>query len=122
MREKASDIYRSGNIEFPEIEDISIKIEEVNATSTEPTKRSVYHSIPGAYYNCSNPVCYGGGFRLGTLISEMITAKSSELSETKHCIGYEGTRKRRTRECLHFFNVKISIKYNEINKKHRPVF
>jgi len=133
-RLKASDVYNNTNYIFskkvsfneayPMIEDITVKVEEYNSFSLMPdNSRGLYphkrfYNItnpPGEFVNCSNTICYNGGFALGDILREMVSKKETVREDTAGCQGYEGSPKgrRRYRSCIHRFDYKIIIKYNE---------
>ncbi len=130
-RMKASDVFRekefiftrkvSFDEAFPEIEKIVIEVEErgdgVNLSGFCDSRR-IYKNpnLPGEYIDCSNPLCYSGGVRIGSIIHEMVRARSTErVGSTSFCQGYEGSPKgrRRYRKCTNSFKVKVSITYKE---------
>ena len=71
------------------------------------------YTNPGEYINCSNPVCYSGGIKLGLPIRDMVRARETEKEGSKLCQGSEGFPKGRRiyRKCANFFKYKITIKY-----------
>jgi hypothetical protein len=62
---------------------------------------------PENIINCTNPVCYSGGIKLGQPIRDMVRARETEKE------GSEGFPKGRRiyRKCTNFFKYKITIKY-----------
>lgn len=126
-RQKASDVFRETNFifsekgsfdeAFPEIEDLTVEVEKSGEGVKEWNHKSVYRmqNFPGEYINCNNPLCYNGGFAIGSILREMVRNKQLELETSKFCIGNEGSPKGRIiyRKCLNSFNVKVTIKYKE---------
>jgi len=131
-RKKASDVFRewrpvfgeksSFKEAFPEIDDLKIECKETgHLGSVFNNETSHYYSIenpPGEYIDCSNPLCYNGGFSIGRVLREMIRNKEMEKEGSEICKGYEGSPKgrRRYRNCLNFFKYKVKIKYKSKNK------
>jgi hypothetical protein len=124
-RKKASDVFRDSNFllskkvsfeeAFPEIKDISIEVTEKGKGVMPEFNTMIYSNNIGEFINCSNDVCYNGGFSIGEIIREMIASGQSELDTTKKCQGYEGSPKgrKRYRSCLNYFKIKVSIIYKE---------
>lgn len=124
-RLKASDVFRETDYfisqkttfekVFPEIEDIRVTVEELRDFFTEGRKRYYSKANASEYIDCSNPLCYNGGFSLGHLIRNMVMSHQTELETTEYCQGYEGSPKGRKRygPCEHRFKVKIEIKYKD---------
>jgi hypothetical protein len=124
-RQKASDVFRETNYfigekttfekAFPEIENIRVTVEEFEDFFSDGRKRFYSKENAGEYIDCSNPICYNGGFSLGSLIRNMVSTRQTELETTKFCQGYEGSPKGRKRygPCEHRFKVKIEIKYKD---------
>jgi len=121
---KAQDLFRpffgreaSFEEAFPEIEKLSIEVTESEAGFHNFHKTSYdKEHPPGEFINCSNPVCYGGGFRIGMILSEIVRKKQTELNDSACCGGYEGSAKgrKRYRSCVHYFQFSIKIKYKEV--------
>lgn len=67
------------------------------------------------YINCSNPKCYGGGFRLGNELRNMIYLKQNVSEGSVSCIGQEGTPKGRKiyGPCCNMFKFRIEIEFND---------
>lgn len=125
-RQKASDVFRETKFflgekttfekAFPEIEDIRVTVQEFKDAFTEGRKRNYSKADVSEYIDCSNRICYNGGFSLGQLIRNMVMSHKTELETTEYCQGYEGSPKGRKRygSCDHRFKVKIEIKYKDI--------
>lgn len=125
-RKKASDVFQKTNYAFaekttfekafPSIDDINIEVSEDGDGVSEWRSNRYYNKISaGEFINCSNSLCYNGGFRLGDIIRHMVRNKLTEYETTKSCQGYEGSPKGRKRygKCYNSFDVKIKIKYKE---------
>ena len=52
------------------------------------------YTNPGEYINCSNPVCYSGGIKLGQPIRDMVRARETEKEGSKLYQGSEGVSER----------------------------
>ena len=124
-RQKASDVFRESNFlfgrkvsfneAFPEIEDVTVDIEEVGYVAQYKGKRTYHKGSMDEYIDCSNPLCYNGGVSIGAILREIVRGKQTELTTSKMCQGYEVPPKgrRRIRDCVNVFAVKVSIKYKE---------
>lgn len=124
-RQKASDVFRETNYvfsekvgfdeAFPEIEDLTVEVIKSGHGIDDWNRKSTYRKqyFPGEYINCSNPLCYNGGFSIGSILREMVRNKQVELETSKICQGNEGSPKGRRiyRKCVNFFKIKVSIKY-----------
>ena len=118
-KKKASDIYHkteyvfkdklSFSEEFTSIEEISIEILTGLGDQRKIRKYSK-SNYPGEYYDCPNPLCYGG-FSLGDIIREMVSNGTTHIDDTRRCIGHEGVSTRVDRECIEGFRVIFEIKY-----------
>ncbi|AKI97035.1 hypothetical protein [Kosmotoga pacifica] len=130
-RQKASDVFRESKFlyskkvsfeeAFPEIEDLTVEVEETGHGVSELNRKRTYRKqyFPGEYIDCSNPLCYNGGFSIGSILREMVKKRQTELETLKLCQGHEGSPKGRRiyRKCMNFFKVKVSIKYKEANEE-----
>jgi hypothetical protein len=104
---------------FPQIEDMQIEVNEKGAgvdswlPEDDGPRRYTMSNLPGEYINCSNPLCYNGGFSVGDLIREMIREQKSTLKASRVCQGYEGSPKgrRKYRKCVNSFTVTIRVVY-----------
>lgn len=125
-RKKAMDVFRESNFlfsekvqfeeAFPMIEEINIEVKENGHGVYQWNENSHYSKsyIPGEYINCKNPLCYNGGFSIGSILREMIAMRQTNLETVKICQGHEGSPKGRKiyRKCLNSFHIKVFIKYN----------
>lgn len=126
-RQKAQDVFQDTNYAFveksslekafPSISDISVKVLE-SGEGVEEWNQERYFSREnaGEYINCSNSMCYNGGFRLGEILRYMVNNNLTEYETTRRCQGYEGSPKGRKRygNCYNQFDIKVAIKYKEI--------
>ena len=123
-RLKASDIFKqteylfskkvSFEEAFPEIEDLTVEVEERGKGVREWDRKRTYgKKYLGEYIDCSNSICYNGGFSIGSILREMVKKKKTTEEGSVSCQGYEGSPKGRIRyrSCINFFNYNISIKY-----------
>jgi len=129
-RQKASEIFSEGNLvyatkvpfekAFPEIENLDIVV-EFQGCGTEFFKdyKKISHysieTLPGEYIDCINPICYGGGFSIGSILREMVRTKATNKEEFEMCRGYEGSPKGRRKYgfCPNTFQIKVNIKYRD---------
>ena len=121
-RDKASDVFRNSNFvfaekvgfdkAFPEIESITVEVNESKA-GMGGTTRTYTKSSLGEYIDCSNSLCYNGGFSVGSIIREMVRKRETAAEGSEVCRGYEGSPKgrRKYRDCLRFFKWKAEIEY-----------
>jgi hypothetical protein len=126
-RKKAQDLFIESNSFFtektsfakayPQIEDIVIEVEESGKGVDSWNRKRTYTKpyLPGEYVNCSNTLCYGGGFSIGRPLYEMISESKTESEGTAICKGNMGSPKgkRIYRSCGNFFRFKITVKYKE---------
>jgi hypothetical protein len=66
--------------------------------------------------NCRNPLCFGGGLNLYSLILwAVVGAKRTEYETTERCEGYEGSPKGRRKDgpCFTYFKVKVAVVYKD---------
>ena len=131
-RQKASDVFKESNYlfsqkasfdkAFPEIQDLTVEVDELGRGITEYNRKSIYTKkyFPGEYINCSNPLCYNGGFSIGSILRNMVKNKQLELETSELCQGNEGSPKGRRiyGKCTNFFKIKISIKYQDQNSSN----
>lgn len=125
IRKKASDIFREStpffgqkvdfDKAFPQIKDLTVEVIEYGDGIYNSQSKSIYNrgNLPGEYVNCSNPLCYNGGFSLGGILREMVRNKQTILETSKSCKGYEGSPKGRRKygPCMNCFNIKAAIQY-----------
>lgn len=132
-RQKAQDVFQERNnpfIEksssfekaFPSIRSIKAKVEErgkgvdYNNQFSGKYKERIYgNNSVTEYINCSNPLCYNGGFSLGHLLRMAEDQKKRRVEEIISCQGYEGSPKGRKRysSCGNYFSILIDIEYHE---------
>ena len=116
---------------FPEIENIFIEVKEFESSMRKPERddeweramgsyssyprihRYSKNHLPGENINCSNALCFKGGFSIGSIVRNMISKKDTFKEGKEHCQGYEGSPKgkRKYRNCSHQFEYKVTIKY-----------
>jgi hypothetical protein len=126
---KASDVHRETNYvfskkvpfkeAFPQIKSVKVSVEEsghltLGRWSHEPNTRIYDEKHLGEYIDCSNPLCYNGGFSIGQILREMVVDKKTHLETVKACQGYEGSPKGKINRgrCVNFFKIAVDIDYN----------
>lgn len=133
-REKASDVFRNTEFlfskkvsfaeAFPAIEDIVVVVTRGGHYGVhEWNKEERYGMNVGEYIDCTNPMCYKGGFSIGNLIRMMEATKQTHLEKAYiGCQGYEGSPKgmRRYRSCTNHFSVMIDVKYKSEGADEAP--
>jgi hypothetical protein len=104
---------------YPEIEDITATVTEQGRDVYDDGVRVYSKGSFGEFINCSNGRCYNGGFRVGTIVADMVRERKTESQTTRNCQGYEGSPKGRKkyRDCDNLFEVEIKIKYREQAEK-----
>ena len=93
---------------FPEIANITLEVDQGGRKRTYGKA-----NFPGEFVNCSNPLCYNGGVRIGSIINDMTFDRDTEYEGSLSCQGHEGSPKGRRNygPCLNRFKVKIIIEY-----------
>lgn len=124
-RMKASDVFREAQFlfarkvpfkeAFPKIKKLEIRAEE-SGYGVYGEFNTRYYNIdnpPGEFIDCSNPVCYNGGFSIGEILREMVRHKKTHHEGMKLCQGYEGSPKgrRRYRSCINHWKVTVDLEY-----------
>ena len=124
-RMKASDVFRETDYvfskkvsfeeAFPEIADLKVVVEEDGHGVHEWNRTRHYGKGVGEYIDCSNSLCYNGGFSLGNILREMVRNRETHKETTEICQGYEGSPKgqRRYRSCLNHFKITVDIVFKE---------
>lgn len=104
---------------FPQIEYVVVAVEEsgrgVNPEDKTRSYRSKDLSVGEYIGSCSNPLCYGGGIRVGSYLRQMVSENKTEHEYTDLCKGKNASPKGRRSygPCNNHFRVKITIKYRE---------
>ena len=123
-RKKAQDIFNETNFvfsskttfekAFPQIKDISVVVTEMGTGVRGNYSRSYNKHYLSEYINCSNSLCYNGGFSIGSIIRDMVYKKEIDKEGSEMCQGNEGSPKGRRiyRKCVNIFKYKIHIDYN----------
>jgi hypothetical protein len=125
-RPKASDIFREkGSAFFPEapfhevfptIKDLTVEVRETgDGVGKGRVHTYTIDNLPGPYIDCSNPLCYRGGFSIQSILRDMVSKGETERETTVKCRGYEGSPKgrKRYRDCWNRFSIKVSLEYTE---------
>ncbi len=130
-RKKASDVFRETNFVFakkapfeevfPQIEDIKIEVVDTDSydkpdfddPSLSPINKSIYGKNVGEFIDCSNTLCYNGGFSICDVIRGMIDQKQTIKEGVATCRGYEGSPKGKKRygSCYQRFYYRVKIQY-----------
>ena len=121
-REKASEVFGKANFlfsekvsfaeAFPEVEQVAVEVNESDAGVGGVTRRFSASSL-GEYIDCSNPLCFNGGFSIGRIIWGMVEKRETSQQGSEICQGYEGSPKgrRKYRDCMRFFKWEVEIQY-----------
>jgi hypothetical protein len=137
-RKKASEVYSetapvfvekvSFEKAFPQIERVRVEYKEqgrgidrlLGDDRTRVREHPSEHDDFGEYINCSNPICYNGGFNIGEILREMVRGRETRREFTKGCQGYEGSPqgRKRYRHCITFFKGVVTITYTETQPEH----
>lgn len=124
-RQKASDVFRNTDYvfskkgtfaeAFPMIEDIRVVVKHGGHYGVNDWNREEHYGTNiGEYVDCTNSMCYNGGFSVGNFVRMMVASKQTHFEKDYiSCQGYEGSPKgkRRYRSCTNHFGVTIDIKY-----------
>ena len=121
-KKKAQDIFNETDFLFgkktsfekayPGVEKVTVTVNETGYGVHQWTNpRTFQNSTISEFINCSNPSCFGGGFRLGTFIYKMVSDKHTHLEEQEFCRGNEGTKTKKGRSCINRFKIAIDIQY-----------
>ncbi len=125
VRKKSSDIFNETDYAFgkttfkkafPEIKSALVTVEETGNLGagfySPPSKvRHYNHTNLGEFIDCSNPLCYNGGFSIGKILRDMMQDKMNHFETVEICQGFEGSAsgRRCNRRCLNHFKVKIDL-------------
>lgn len=104
---------------FPQIKSISVEITESGNGLYQGQHTSNYSGYDlSEYINCSNSICYNGGFSIGEVIREMVRKRETDKEGEAICQGHEGSPKGRRiyRKCLNEFSYNIHIDFVEENE------
>ena len=98
---------------FPEIDDVRVEVAESGHGMRGKNKDVHIKGHLGEYIDCSNPLCYRGGFSIGAILRDMVKDRKEQFETTKGCQGYEGSPKGRRKygSCPHLFRVLVTVKY-----------
>ena len=104
-RQKAQDVFNEGNYvfghkttfekAFPEVEQCIVEVHESGHGVSAWNQGVSRYTNPGEYINCSNSLCYTGGFNIGWPIRDMVRKRETEREDTALCQGSEGSPKGR---------------------------
>ena len=122
-RQKASDVFQETNLlfakksgfdqAFPQIASLSGTVEEDGDGVSEWRRIRHLSKDTGEYFDCSNPLCYNGGFSVGSILRGMVASGTTHKEDNLFCQGYEGSPRgrRRDRDCMNSFRVTVDIEY-----------
>ncbi|SRR6266498_2499905 len=124
-RPKASELFARGPALFAAKGSLSEAYPEIAELEVTVTRGPPYASARreelvftaghpcGEWVNCINPLCYGGGVSIGRLLREMVREQRTAAEATEICSGSEGSPggRRRKRDCIHFFEVRVRIAF-----------
>lgn len=99
---------------FPTIETVNVEYEiKRYGQGAGSGKRGANEKSLGEYINCTNSVCYNGGYRIGDEIRSMVRENLTEKDFSGICQGNEASPKGKKvyRHCGNFFQGKIRIEY-----------
>ena len=98
---------------FPMIEDLTVKVTQTGQGTYGDDVIRLTKANFGEFVDCHNPLCYGGGFRVGQVIRQMVEEKKTEHKKRGCCSGWESSPggRRRYRTCINRFYVEVRIKY-----------
>ena len=67
----------------------------------------------GEYIDCTNPLCYNGGFGIGPVVREMVGGRETCREGAAICQGNEGSPKgwRIYRKCINHFRYTVELTY-----------
>jgi len=97
---------------FPEIEQCIVEVQETGHGVSGWIQDDVgRYTNPGEYINCSNPVCYSGGIKLGQPIRDMVRARETGKGRQQTLPGQRRVSERAAdlSEMHQFFKYKITI-------------
>jgi len=100
---------------YPQVSSVRVEVTETGDGLDSP-RTSVYtERTLGEYIDCSNPRCYNGGFRIGSILSQMVYGREEKQEFFEGCQGYEGSPKgrRKYQPCTNYFKGTVAIKYRE---------
>jgi hypothetical protein len=127
-RKKASDVFRETPYvfpkvpfkeAFPQIKSAKVTVEEtgdfgLGLYSPKSRVRKFDETTLGEFIDCSNPLCYNGGFSICQILWDMMQKKETHFETLESCQGFEGSRKFKSgrRRCLNKFKVTIDVEYS----------
>ena len=120
-RQKASDVSRehprwlsrpaaSFAEAFPGVDSIRVDVREEDIGQLV-RERTLSAEAISECVDCSNPLCYNGGFVLGPTIRLMVESRRTDEDISVSCQGYEGSPKGRVKddECMHTLTSKFTL-------------
>ena len=102
--------HRSFDEVFPNIEKISVNIEENNIGSSDLLNKTLLTKQNfSEFHSCSNPQCKNGRYNIGNLVRNMVENHHTQLVAQKKCTGTEKLGRR----CWCRAEVSINIEYTD---------
>lgn len=104
------------SIAFPDIADLDLTLEESGkAGISQFHTRKFSHASVTRTIKCSNPDCHKGGFDVASVVWQMVSNQSTNVTESIKCKGLEGhpQSKRKRNPCLNEFKYSIELKYKQ---------
>jgi len=97
---------------FPEIESVRFQY-ELRGDGVYKWNATGVRDRVGEYIDCVNPICYNGGFSIGSLLRDMVGARETHREGIATCQGNEGSPKGRRvyRKCLNHWTYVIDLTY-----------
>lgn len=117
-RPKACDIFGykpiSFETAFPEIRDFKMEVDFEPEIGEPYTAQFSMGKRPTEYINCDESVCYGGGFCVRDIFSEMVRKRETKYDGWQICRGYLGSPKGKIeyQSCVSRWKVRVSIEYS----------
>ena len=133
-RMKASDVFRESHFllgekvpfakAFPTIERVRVEYREFGEGVRGDYARVIEYPAEGLgeFIDCSNPLCYNGGFRLGAILREMVRQRKERQEFYVGCQGYEGSPKGRRNygPCGNAFQGVVTVVYRSSEGSEQP--
>lgn len=132
-KKKASDVFRESKPAlgkapfkeaFPELKTVKVHVEEDGKDGTgkysEKPMIGIYdENNLGEFIDCSNRLCYNGGFSIGKILREMIEKKETHHESLEFCQGWQGTKRKRGLSCPNKFKVTVDMEYYSEELKNK---
>lgn len=130
---KASDVMRESQFlfgekmsfeqAFPMIEAVRVECRELGRYGSGDRVRVLEYrgSRIGEFIECSNPLCFGGGFSIASILRGMVRDRVERRDFSVSCQGHEGSRQGRRLygPCGHRFEGTVTIRYQQTEQSGR---